>query len=83
MIEPERDSILFGAVLSLSLVPYVLRRVTKDRAQPLSAHIAQDKRAIWFARAIFFIETVLIFVWYFGWYVGTHQPLRCRLFCSA
>lgn len=65
--------VLVGVLISLGIVPYVMRRVPKSSDKSLSQHIAKDTRTIRFAQTVFSLVAVLVVLWYFGWYVEAHD----------
>ena len=66
--------ILFGFIISAIIAPFVFANVQIDASKSLSAHIAESKRTIWFARIMILLVCSCVALWYAGWYAPTYAP---------
>ncbi len=70
--------VLVGLVSSIAVVQYVLWRVPRHSALSLSQHIAKDALAIAAARIMISLVAAMVAMWYFGWYVTTHDTFMLQ-----
>lgn len=70
--------VLIGVLLSLGIVPFVLRRVPQNSSRSLSQHIVKDRRTIMMAQIMFVLVASMVMAWYFGWYVAAHTTFAAQ-----